>query len=601
MKEVEAEPREEVEAEPREEVEAEPREEVEEEPREDVEAEPRGEVALVLHTHLPWVGGHGVWPVGEEWLFQAWGHSWLAVTRVLLRLAAEGHRDVLTLGVTPMVAAQVADPRLAQDMGTWLGGQMWRAEEQRWHWWLPESLQSLSHHHWRHHQDLLELHEQVQAQGGLLSVWADLQRRGVIELLGGPATHPYLPLVDDPELIDAQLEAGLASHESWAGERPTGIWVPELGYRPRSAVADPTAEPRALDEHGSPDLPRPGVERPGLEEHYARAGITHVLVDAPTMIRAAGGADRDWSVRPTVPDVADNSADEIVHDGVQIGSSDVVAFTRDLAVAYRVWSPTEGYPGDPWYRDFHTQGTFGAHQSHRVTGRDVPWQQKQPYDPDAAIERTHAHVAELHGLLRTTLDPRPGALTVAAYDTELLGHWWYEGPTWLEGLLRAIEADPKLRTTTLRSRLSRRPVTARLDLPESSWGLGKRHASWVTPATRPMWQRLADVEARARSAVAKAGAGGDGPLDDATAKIIDQLARELAQLRCSDWPFMVTRGNSAGYAQDRVHHHGNAADALCWMLESATRDEQQLDTIQSRDPQPAAVSSLAATLRWSAR
>ncbi len=554
-----------------------------------------GEVALVLHTHLPWLGNHGVWPVGEEWLFQAWGHSWLPVTRVLQRLAADGHRDVLTLGVTPMVAAQLADPRLAQDMGTWLGGQMWRAEEQRWHWWLPEPLQQLSHHHWRHHQELLELHEQVQADGGLLAVWAELAARGVIELMGGPATHPYLPLVDDPAVIDAQLEAGLASHEAWAGARPTGIWVPELGYRPRSAVADPSAEPLAVDALGTPTLPRTGPELPGLEEHYTRAGIDHVLVDAPTLIRAAGGADRDWTVRPELPEVADASPDEVVHDGALIGASNVTAYARDLAVAYRVWSPTEGYPGDDWYRDFHTQGTFGAHRSHRVTGKDVPWQHKDAYDPEAAAARVAEHVADLHGLLRRALDPRPGAVTVAAYDTELLGHWWYEGPSWLEGILRAVEADPQLRTTTLASRLARHPTTRRLALPESSWGLGKGHASWVTPDTRGMWERIHAVEARARTAVRALPE--DATAEDATAEVVAQLARELSQLRCSDWPFMVTRGNSPGYAADRVAGHGDAADELCWMLESGARDPARVAAMRERDPAPHDVTALVAALR----
>ena len=525
-----------------------------------------GEVALVLHTHLPWLANHGVWPVGEEWLFQAWGHSWLPVTRVLQRLADEGHTDLLTLGVTPMVAAQVADERLARDLGTWLGGQMWRAEEQRWHWWLDDEVRELSHHHWRHHQDLLALHEEVEADGGLLAVWADLADRGVIELLGGPATHPYLPLVSDPAMVDGQLTTGLDHHTTWAGARPSGIWPPELGYRPAGPVADPTARPTAVDRFGTPTLPRRGPDRPGLEEHYARHGIDHVLVDAPTLIRAAGGADRDWTVRPDVPDVAADSPDEVVHDGVLIGDSDVVAFARDLSVAYRVWAPTTGYPGDAWYRDFHTHGTFGTHRSHRVTDQDVPWQEKAPYEPDRAVARTADHVEDFHGLLKEVLDPRPGGLVVAAYDTELFGHWWYEGPVWLEGLLRRIADDQHLRTTTLTSRARRHPPTRRLHLPESSWGFGKGHASWVAPATRPMWQRIQAVEAAARDALATTSRTDDDP-------VVQQLGREVAQLHCSDWPFMVTRGNSAEYAHDRLREHAAAAERLCRMAATGDVDE----------------------------
>ena len=521
-----------------------------------------GELAFVLHTHLPWLRGHGVWPVGEEWLFQAWGHSWYPVTRMLRRLADDGHRDVLTLGVTPMVAAQVADARLRRDVGTWLATNMWRAEEQRsLHGWAGPGIAELGSFHWRHHADLLEVHEWVEAAGGLLAVWDDLQRHGVIELLGGPATHPYLALEPSPDVVDAQLAAGLAHHATWSS-RPTGLWAPELGYRPRGEVADATAVPDEVDEHGTPTLPRLPGEVPGLEEHYARHGIDHVLVDAPTLVRAAGGRERDWTTRPTTPDAADGLPDEVVHDGVRIGDSDVVAFARDLAVSYHVWSPSDGYPGDEWYRDFFARGDFGLHPSWRVTDKALGPMEKAVYEPDRARTRVAVHVDHLHGVLRDVLDPRPGGLVVAAYDTELYGHWWFEGPLWLEGLLRAIHDDPHLRTTTLASRAARRPPSRRLELGESSWGFAKGHASWVTDDTRPLWQRLRAAADRAWPLLR-----GDG--DRATRTV---LAQELAQLQCSDWPFMLTRGNSPDYARQRFHEHADRVETLCGLLEQGADD-----------------------------
>ncbi len=516
-----------------------------------------GEVAVVLHTHLPWLKGHGTWPVGEEWLFQAWGTSWYPVTRMLLRLADDGLRDVLTLGVTPLVAQQVADRRLRDDLGAWLAGNMWRSEEQRtagWH--LGDALAALGPFWWRHHADLLAFHEQVEAAGGLLAVWADLESRGVIELLGGPATHPYLPLHADEHLVDAQLATGLQAHADWAGRRPTGLWVPEMGYRPRGPVADATAEPEHVDAHGTPRLPRRPGEAPGLEEHYARHGVTHFLVDAPTLVRGAGGAERDWTVRPDVPDPAAEDPYEVVHDGVLVGDGDVVAFARDLSVAYHVWSPTAGYPGDPWYRDFHAAGSFGLHPSWRVTDKALGPGEKAVYEPAEAARSVARHVDHLHGVLREVLDPRPGQVVVAAYDTELFGHWWFEGPDWLEGLLRAIDADPRLATTTLAGRVERRPPTRRLHLPESSWGYAKGHASWVTDDTRPMWRDLRAAEARMAPWLAAA------PTDPALAAARDEAVRELAALQCSDWPFMVTRGNAPDYAHRRFGGHRDRLHAL---------------------------------------
>ena len=546
-----------------------------------------GELALVLHTHLPYLRNHGVWPVGEEWLFQAWGTSWLPVTRLLEELAAEGHREILTLGVTPMVAHQVADPRLAQDLGTWLGGQVWRSEEQRWHLHLPAQIRGLAGFYWRRFAALAEYHTEVEARGGLLAVWAELEAAGVIELLGGPATHPYLPLQTDPALIDAYLATGLAQHERWAGRRPTGLWPPELAYRPRARAADATRRPRRVDRQGTPSLPRTGPMLPGLEEHYARHGIDHVLVDAPTLVRAAGGAERDWTVRPAVPDPAAGSPDEVVHDAVLIGEHDVAAFARDLSVAYHVWSPSAGYPGNAWYRDSYAIGTFGCHPSWRVTAHDVHPDDKAPYEPEPAAAQVERDADHLHGVLREVTDPRPGALVVAAYDTELFGHWWFEGVEFLGALLRRVAADPALTTTTLASRLTRHPPTRRLALPESSWGYAKGHASWVTDTTRPMWQELRRAEQRARTALA----GGRGSTAART-----QVARELALLAASDWPFMATRGQSVGYGQDRVAEHARHLHELCHAIETGSEDPAAIDTLAAHDDAPSDPGPILAAL-----
>ncbi len=544
-----------------------------------------GEVALVLHTHLPYVRNHGTWPVGEEWLFQAWGESWLPVTDVLLRLAERGHRRILTLGVSPMVAHQIADTRLRRDLGTWLAGLMWQSEEQRTRYAGPDRdpIRRLAPFHWQRYAALLALHERIEGAGGLLAVWGDLERRGVIQLLGGPATHPYLPLVDDPAFIDGQLEIGVRHHRAWTGAAPDGLWAPECGYRPAGPVADPTAEPSDVDAQGTPTLARTGPDLPGLEDHYARAGVTHTVVDAATLVRGAGGAERDWTRRPSPSDR--DPADEVLRDAVLIGDSDVAAFGRDLSVAYHVWSPHGGYPGDPWYRDFHARGGFGAHPSWRVTDKGLPTHEKAPYDPDRAAARAEQHADHLHGVLRDALDPEPGGIVVAAYDTELFGHWWLEGPTWLAGLLRRIADDPRLTSVTLRDRLDRRTPTRRLHLPESSWGYAKGHASWVTPQTRPIWAAVRRGQEQLREVVAA------HPVPDGERRrALEQGARELLCAQASDWPFMVTRGEAEDYARHRVSIHLDHLDRTVTALRDARpgelTSELHRDLDAPADPSP---------------
>jgi 1,4-alpha-glucan branching enzyme len=222
----------------------------------------------------------------------------------------------------------------------------------------------------------------------------------------------------------------------------------------------------------------------------------------------------------------------------------------------------------------------------------LPPDRKATYEPDRALDQAGRDADHLVGVLRDTVlrdggsVPRP-PLVVAAYDTELFGHWWFEGVDWLGTVLRAIGDDPGLRTTTLASRLDRHPPATRLHLPESSWGYAKGHASWVTEGTRPMWQRLRDAEVRARDALA----GGRGPRD---ARV--QIARELALLTSSDWPFMVTRGNSSGYAADRVADHGDQLHRLCDAIEAGTVDHDEVARVAARDDAPADVTALLAAL-----
>jgi 1,4-alpha-glucan branching enzyme len=551
---------------------------------------PHGELALVLHTHLPHLAGHGVWPVGEEWLLQAWGTSWLPVTRLLEQLAGDGRRHLLTLSVSPTTAWQVADPRLAMELAAWLAAARWRAEEQRWHHRMGPQVTALGSHWWQHFHGLEDYHASVQSRGGLLAVWDALARAGTIELLAGPAMHPYLPLEQDAAMIGAALATGITAHRRWTAFTG-GLWPPELGHRPAGTVGDPTLPPSAVDAAGTPTLQRGTAHLPGLEEHYGRHGVTHVVLDGPTLVRGAGGAERDWTRRPEPLAAGDDPGDAALHAGAWIGDSDVVAFGRDLAVAYHVWSPTEGYPGADWYLDHHATGGFGVHRSWRVTDRTLPPDRKQPYVPQRADDQARRDAEHFHGVVRDTLAARPGGVVVAAYDTELLGHWWHEGATWLGHVLDLVAADPDLTTTTLARRREQRPPTQRLILPESSWGFAKGHASWVTDATRPIWRTLADARACARTALAD----GRGP-----GALREQVARELAQLAASDWPFMTTRGQSAGYAAERVAGHATRVTRLCDAIDewAATGHAPTVAEVlpDGADPVPPDVSAILAAL-----
>ena len=463
-----------------------------------------GQFTLVLHSHLPWLANHGRWPVGEEWLYQSWAASYLPVVEVLNRLADDGFHDQLSLGITPVLAAQLDDPHCCASMHTWLAD--WqlracaaaaspdpvRAEAGRREFVAAATALDDFETRWRH---------------GAAPVIRALAGAGVIEVLGGPLAHPFAPLLD-PRLRRFSLSEGLADARARWGFDPAGIWAPECAFAP------------------------------GMEDDYQRAGVRHFMVDGPTL-------HGDTAL------------------GRPVGDTDVVAYGRDLSVSYRVWSPKSGYPGHAAYRDFHTYDHETGLKSSRVTGRSVPGDAKKPYDPDRVDAVIDRHVDDFVDHVRRRLQAeserigRP-ALVVAAFDTELFGHWWFEGPRWLERVLRRLP-EAGVRVGTLAQAAQNGFVGDAVTLPASSWGSGKDWRVWDGPQVRHLVDLNAEVTETALDTVTKLLEGGRGERH----RVADQILRETLLTVASDWPFMVSKDTAAHYAVQRAHTHAHATREIC--------------------------------------
>jgi 1,4-alpha-glucan branching enzyme len=472
---------------------------------------PVGTFCLVLHTHLPWLARHGTWPVGEEWLHQAWSHSYLPVVDVLERLAAEGRRDLLTLAVTPVLAAQLDDPYCLDRQHAWLGSWRLRAEELAGR---PEAhLRDLAVSEFRAATGALDQFGSRWARGASPVVRA-LADCGAVELLGGPATHTITPLLGR-RVADFALRSGLDDHAVRFGRPPAGIWAPECAYTP------------------------------GLEGLYASAGVRHVVVDGPTLLHVGRSTADAWT----------------------LGDSDVVAVGRDLDVAYRVWSPRRGYPGGPWYRDFHTYDHPSGFKPARVTSTSTPPEHKAPYEPTRALAAVDADAEDFVDHVRRRLlqleaeRGRPG-LVMVAYDTELFGHWWREGPEFLERILRLLPSAG-VRVTTLAGAIEAGQVRGRADPATGSWGAGKDLAVWEGAAVSDLVAAGRDVQGRLLALVDDAGEM------RARRRDLDAAATQALLAMSSDWAFMVSHDSTPDYARRRAFGHLQAfAD-----IEAAVRSE----------------------------
>ena len=481
-----------------------------------------GLFSLVLHTHLPWLAHHGRWPVGEDWLYQSWSAAYLPIIRVLRTLAAEDRRGLITLGMTPVVTAQLDDPYCLDGMHHWLAN--WRLRALEATTLTSEPLRAFG---------FRELDEASRAVQDFETLWRHgaspllrgLIDAGTVELLGGPLAHPFQPLLH-PRLREFALREGLADAAARFGHTPVGIWAPECAYAP------------------------------GMEAGYAAAGVGHFMVDGPSL-----------------------HGDTALGRPVGTGPADgkVVAFGRDLQVSYRVWSPKSGYPGHAAYRDFHTYDHTTGLKPARVTGRNVPSQDKAPYDPLRADAAVDTHVADFVEVIRRRLvseSARIGrpAHVVAAFDTELFGHWWYEGPVWLERVLRALP-EAGIQVGTLSDAVARGFVGTAVELPPSSWGSGKDWQVWSGEKVADLVQLNTEVVDTALATVDKAfeqGAHvGAAPPRDFVA---DQILRETLLTVSSDWPFMVSKDSAADYARYRAHLHAHATREIAGTLAAGRRE-----------------------------
>jgi len=477
-----------------------------------------GTCCLVLHSHLPWLPGHGTWPVGEEWLYQAWSQSYLPLVRLLNRLADEGRRDLLTLGITPVLAAQLDDPATLHGMHAWLG--LWQLRAEGLAGRADAHLRNLAAYEYRRAgQAQDEFAGWIHGGTALLRQLADAD---VVELLGGPLTHPFLPLLDE-RVARFALRSGLDDHALRFGRPPTGIWAPECGYRP------------------------------GLEDIYAACGIERFVVDGPTLSEAGRSPAAAWTVRDT----------------------DVAVFGRDDVLTQRVWDPGTGYPAGPDYRDFHTYDHLSGFKPARITTRDSPPEAKAPYDPATAHAAAVRDADDFTQRVRTRLDQRaaelgrPG-LVVVAIDTELFGHWWHEGPVFLDRLLRVLpEAGVQL--ATLGGAADH--VAGRVEPGPATWGTGKDYRTWNGEAVAD----IVDLNARVQRDLLATVHDARRP-DDTRRPDLDELARQALLALSSDWAFMITNDTAADYARARAYGHAEAFDrTLAAMPPSPPRPFPHLD------------------------
>jgi len=513
----------------------------------------RAFLSIILHTHLPFVRHPEEEHFLEErWFFEAVTETYLPLLERFERLANEQIPYRITMSFTPTLLAMLADPLLQQRYVRHLERliELSQKEIERTRWQPPFQRLALFYHH------RLTSTRRQYVEGyhrNLIQAFRALSDRGCIEPIASCATHGLLPLMAvQPSAARAQIRVGVEAFAQAFGRRPAGFWLPECGYHP------------------------------GHDAFLRDEGLQYFLVDAHGLLFG--------SPRPKYG----------IFAPARCPNSGVAAFGRDLESSKSVWSGEEGYPGDADYREFYRDIGYDLDYDYvrpylngdgsrlntgikyyRITGAT---EDKQPYDPDRALEKAAEHAGNFlfnrqqqmeH--LRTVMDRQP--IVVSPYDAELFGHWWFEGPDWLEFLIRKIHTDQT--TFQLASPSDYLQAGRRLQVLEpcqSTWGVGGYNEVWLNGTNDWIYRhlhRMADQMIEAAQA---------HPSPDALqARILNQMARELLLAQASDWAFILKTQTHTAYAYRRLRDHLARFMHLAQALRHRQIDSEWLADVEMKD------------------
>ncbi|CAN5439081.1 glycoside hydrolase family 57 protein [soil metagenome] len=510
-----------------------------------------GSLALILHAHLPFVRHpeHENF-LEEDWLFEAISETYLPLLRMMRGLADEGVDFRLTFSLTPTLCAMLRDEllqaRYLRHLERLIGLASQEIERNR----NDPHLAGLSRFYAQFFAEAREFFDTT-LRRDIVGAFRELQDAGFIEIMASAATHGFLPLLENfPAAQRAQIRIGCDSYREMFGGEARGFWLPECGYCDGLDLLLQEANVRwsVLDTHGL---------------LFAQPRPLHAIY-APCYTPAG----------PAV-------------------------FARDRKSNSEVWSSESGYPGDPVYRDFyrdvgfdrsddelrpflHPPGVrkFSGLKYHRVSGRT---EEKELYNPAWALAVADEHAEDFFAkslaLSRELSALHLESIIVSPFDAELFGHWWFEGPRFLESFLRRAAHQPEeLQLTTPAEFLAAHPTQQVVRPNPSSWGENgfssvwlDEQAAWIYPLLHAATRRMIELARQHRATN-----------DPAIERGLRQAARELLLAQASDWAFLIKTRSAPDYAQQRTQDHLTRFQRLAATLANSRVDREFLGECEER-------------------
>ncbi len=477
---------------------------------------------LVLHSHIPYVKRQGRWPFGEVWLFEAMAETYIPLVKSWMDMKQEGISAPITLSLSPVLLEQLNSKYIRKEFISYLKEKetLALADEKYFSGHGEKELASVAALYYNFYRDRRRDYI-AEFDTNLIEVFKLLQNEGQFEIITTAATHAYLPLLDKSSLKH-QVAVGKKIYTEVFGTEPKGFWLPECGYS--KGIED------ILEDYGFSFF--------YVDSHAVEGG-------KPSGIFSQDFVDEEIEIETFA------RTGLSTYRPYRLKDRDIMVFGRNSMVSHQVWSADFGYPGDDDYREFHKHFGKSGFKYWRVTDRFKSLHNKGIYDNRKAELKTTYHANHfIKSLEKTSQEANKlgfnEPLIVGCYDTELFGHWWWEGVKWLEQVMRGVAVHESI-DFILPSQIT--TVRREAEIFDSSWGLGGKHFVWENKETAWMW----DIIKKSGGEYEKLNA-----LDltsDLANRAKELALKELMLVQSSDWLFMVTNNLTRDYAMKRFFEH----------------------------------------------
>ena len=511
----------------------------------------KGYIAMILHSHIPFVRHPDMEDALEErWLFQAMSESYIPLIQVFDRLIQDKINYKITLSLTPPLMTTLEDQYLNERFIKYLENSIKLSREEIVRTKYNKEENKLAYFYEKRFMEISKTYYKY--NGNLMNAFRKFDRLGYIEFITSAATHGILPLLSiHKESVSAQVRLGVETYTEKMGHEPNGIWLPECAYS------------YSLDSI--------------LKEN----NLKYFITESTGVLNA--------SPKP----LYGTFAPIITPNGV-------IALGRDIKSSRQLWSSTQGYPGDYNYREFYRDIGYDLPMEYiapyinrngiridtgikyyKITGKT---EEKLYYDREKAMGKVKEHAQHFINERNnefTKIKPHMDGMPIITcpYDTELFGHWWYEGPEFIESFLRnSAKKENVYKLTTPSEFISKCKKIQCCSPDPSSWGENGDYSVWLNASNSWIYKKIHSCADK----MINLSNNYTNP-SEIEERALNQAARELLLAESSDWPFIIKNNTASEYASKRVNCHVERFEKIYNEIISNTVDINWLLNVENID------------------